>query len=115
MFEYMIEDYIPKGYEHRVSREYLHGILHTPDRAIRRMIEEAAERGVLIISADGGYFRPTKKDEVYVGQYFGQEDKRFRTISHKRKVQRRLWEGIQPAAKRSKQIPGQMSLFEVVK
>lgn len=115
MIGYTIEDYIPKGYEYRVSREYLHGILHTSDRMIRKMIEEAAERGVLIISADGGYFRPTKKDEIYVGQYFGQEDKRFRSISHKRKLQRELWEGIQPAAKRSKQIPGQMSLFEVVK
>ena len=109
MFEFQIEDYIPKGYAHRVSREYLHGILHTPDRAIRKMIEEAAERGVLIVSADGGYFRPTKKDEIYVGQYFGQEDKRFRSISHKRKLQRKLWEGIQPNAKKSKQIPGQMS------
>ena len=115
MFELMIEDYIPSGYKNRVSRDYLHGILHTPDRAIRKMIEEAAERGVLIISANGGYFRPTKADEIYVGQYFGQEDKRFRTISHKRKVQRQLWEHIQPAAKKSKQIPGQMSLFEMVK
>lgn len=115
MNEYRIEDYIPKGYEHRVSREYLHGILHTPDRVIRKMIEEAAGRGVLIISANGGYFRPTKKDEIYVGQYFGQEDKRFRTISHKRKVQRQLWEIIQPNAKKAKQIPGQMSLFEVLR
>ena len=111
MFDYQIEDYIPKGYEKRVSREYLHGILHAPDRVIRRMIETAAERGVLIVSAGGGYFRPTKKDEVYVGQYFGQEDKRFRSISHKRKLQRKLWEEIQPEAKKSNQIPGQMSLF----
>lgn len=115
MIEYRIEDYIPKGYDHRVSREYLHGILHSPDRVIRKMIEEAAERGVLIVSANGGYFRPTKSDEIYVGQYFGKEDKRFRTISHKRKLQRQLWEAIQPTAKKSSQIPGQMSLFEVVK
>ena len=113
MIDFMIEDYIPSGYANRVSREYLQAILHAQDRAIRRQIEEAAERGILIVSADGGYFRPTKADEVYVGQYFGQEDKRFRTISHKRKIQRQLWEHIQPAAKKSKEIPGQMSIFEV--
>lgn len=115
MLEFMIEDYIPSGYENRVSRDYLHDVIHIPDRGIRRMIEDAADRGILIVSADGGYFRPTKADAIYVGQYFGKEDKRFRTISHKRKIQRQLWEQIHPAAvKKRDQIPGQLSIFEVL-
>lgn len=109
----MIEDYIPIGYKNRVSRDFLHQILHIPDRRIRMMIEEAAERGILIVSAGGGYFRPTKSDEVYVNEYFAKEDKRFRTISHKRKIQRGLWEEVIPRVTKSKQIPGQMNIFEV--
>ena len=107
----MIEEYIPFGYNRRVSRDYLRLILHIPDRSVRAMIEEAAERGILIISADGGYFRPTEADEKYVGQYFGKEDKRFRSISHKRKLQRELWNRIHPTARESKQFPGQMSFI----
>lgn len=106
----MIEEYIPFGHENRVSREWLRAILHKPDREIRRMIEQAVDRNILIVSADGGYFRPTKKDSFYVRQYFGKEERRFRTISHKRKMQKMMWERLMPVD--TKQFPGQLSLFE---
>lgn len=108
----LIEEYIPAGYENRVSREYLHEILHIPDRAVRREIELAAERGVLIASCDGGYFRRgSERDDPYIREYMARENNRFKTQSHKNKLMREMWERIHPAAKKSKQIPGQMSLF----
>lgn len=108
----MIEEFIPKGYDNRVSREYLHEILHMPDRAIRREIEKAAERGVLIVSYDGGYFqRESERDDPYIREYMARENNRFKTQSHKNRMLREAWARIHPEAKKSKQIPGQMSFF----
>lgn len=104
----MIEDYIPAGYHNRVSRSYLQEILHIPDRAIRRQIEEAAERGILIASADGGYFqRENELDDPYIMGYIAQERKRFTTQSHKLKLLRHAMQEIDPEYDRQ-QIPGQM-------
>lgn len=111
----MIENYIPKGYKNRVSRSYLQETLHIPDRAIRRMIEEAQNRGSLIVSCNGGYFRrKDESDDPYIAAYLGQENRRFKTMSHKNKMLREAWQMIHPEQKKNKQIPGQMSLFERV-
>ena len=107
----MIEEFIPEGYENRVSREYLRTILHIPDRNIRQQIEQAAERGILILSCDGGYFRyQDERDNEYVYDYFRREEHRTKTQSKNVRRKKKLWcwmTGIDP-----KQIPGQMSLFE---
>lgn len=106
----MIEEFIPAGYHNRVSRPYLQSILHIPDREIRRQIEEAAERGILIVSADGGYFqRKDKNDDPYIEGYYAQERKRFTTQSKKLKRLRRAMEGIDPDKHDKDQVPGQMS------
>ena len=110
----MIEEYIPEGYENRVSRSYLHEILHIPDRMVRKLIEDAANRGVLIVSADGGYFRrKDEKDDRYIRAYMISENNRFKTMSHKNKCLREMWQAIHPeeGKKRSSQIPGQMRLM----
>lgn len=109
----MIEDYIPAGYNNRVSRGYLHEILHVPDRTVRQMIEDAVNRGILIVSADGGYFRrKDERDDVYIRQYIISESNRFKSQSHKNKQLRNLWKEINPEDKKSEnQIPGQMSMF----
>ena len=110
----LIEDYIPEGYENRVSRDYLKSILHIPDREIREKIAEAAERGCLIASDGGGYFRrKDEKDDPHIQAYILREDRRFRTQSHKNKLMRLAWERIHPEQKKTQQVPGQMSLFEV--
>lgn len=111
----MIEEYIPAGYENRVSREFLHEILHIPDRAIRKQIEEARERFVLIASYDGGYFQyKDERDKPYFEAYNAQEEQRFRTQIHNNKLRREAWNRLFPAEKKGKQIPGQMSLFDEV-
>lgn len=102
----MIEDYIPHGYNNRVSRPYLQEILHIPDRMIRMQIADAAERGVLIASLDGGYFqRQDEKDDPYIEAYIAQERKRFTTQSHKLKLLRHAMQNVRPDRE---EIPGQM-------
>lgn len=48
-----IEDFIPSGHEHAVSREYLVSITGTSDREIRQAISKSKE---LIINDGKGYF-----------------------------------------------------------
>ena len=108
----MIEDYIPAGYENRVSREDLKRRTGKNDRVIRDEISEAAERGIMIASLDGGYFRyRDSTDDPYFMAYMKMEDQRFKTQSHKNKLRRMAWERMHPGATkaRDKQIPGQMS------
>ena len=105
----VIEDYIPTGYRNRVSRGYLVEILHMPDRAVRMEIENARLRGILIASRGGGYFQPADGDDKYFEDYMRAEDSRFKTISHKRKIEREAWRRRHPEARKD-QIPGQMEL-----
>lgn len=109
----LIEEYIPAGYDNRVSREFLHQILHVPDRTVRKWIEEARARGVLIASCNGGYFRYLdERDDFYFLAYMRHEDQRFKTQSHNNRLRREAWARIHPEAKKKdRQIPGQMSLF----
>ena len=106
-----IEDFIPKGYENRVSRTYLHQILHMPDRVVRESIADAQDRGVLIVSYDGGYFRrKDASDDPYIEAYIGMENRRFESMSHKNKRLREAWRAVHPTDD-GKQIAGQMSLL----
>lgn len=99
----MIEEFIPAGYQNRVSRAYLHEILHITDREIRSQIADAGERGVLIASYGGGYFRrESAADDPYIEAYIALERKRFTTQSHKLKLLRKAMKGTD-------EIPGQMS------
>ena len=107
MFE--IEDYIPEGYDNRVSRDYLRQILHIPDRTVRDAIADAQDRGVLIVSFDGGYFRrKDESDDPYIRAYMNTENRRFKSMSHKNKRLREAWRAIH-ADDDGKQIAGQMS------
>ena len=55
----MIEDYLPKGYNNRESREVLETLTRQSDRKNREDIKQALLfRGVLIVNIDNGYFIP---------------------------------------------------------
>ena len=106
-----IEDFIPSGYENRVSRSELQITTGMRDRVIRKEIEDARDRGFFIISADGGYFQyRDEKDDPHAKAYILKEERRFRTISHQNKQLRRAWKRIKPDEDK-RQIPGQMSMF----
>ena len=105
----MIEEFIPAGYENRISREALHEMLHVSDRAIRHMIEEAQERNIPIISDDGGYFiYNNTRDDDHMMAYMLRENARFLSMSHKNKLLRSAWATVHRGS------DGQMSLFEEV-
>ena len=75
-----IIDFIPKGHENAVSREYLRSILGIPDRVIRRAIAESKEP----IFWYNGYFRhKNKKDIPYEEDYLRQEQARARAMNRK--------------------------------
>lgn len=50
-----IVDFIPYGKENAVTRWQLADRLNLPDRKIRRLIQEARERGELILNDSSGY------------------------------------------------------------
>ena len=107
----MIEDYIPAGYENRITRADLRIRTGKRDRVIRDEISEAVERGVMIASLDGGYFRwRDSRDDPYFMAYMKAEDRRFKTQSHRNRLRRAAWAKTHPGeAKKDKQFPGQMS------
>ena len=75
-----ILDYIPKGHDNAVSREYLRSILHIPDREVRKLISESDEQ----IFWYNGYFRhKNKKDIPYEEDYYRQEKARSKALIKK--------------------------------
>lgn len=61
-----IENYIGVGKQNAVTRAELSALLNLPDRKVRRLIQEARERGEIIInSSDGaGYFRSNEIADI---------------------------------------------------
>ena len=75
-----IIDFIPKGHDNAVSREYLRSVTHIPDREIRKLIAESEEQ----IFWYNGYFRhKNKKDLPYEEDYLRQEQARARALNKK--------------------------------
>lgn len=109
----MIEDYIPFGYANRISRSQLQLRTGCTDRKNRELIEDAAERGVVIYSDDGGYFQYLdERDDIHVRAYMIREENRFKTMSHKNRLLREAWFRLHPGMIKVKdQVPGQMSMF----
>lgn len=99
-----IEEYIPAGYKHRISRWDLVDILHIPDREVRRGIMDAQNRGIGIYCCNGGYFqRQDESDDPYIAEYVAMERHRFTTQAKKLKALRKAWQGVD-----DDQVPGQM-------
>lgn len=84
-----ILDYIPKGHDKAVSREYLRTILHISDRELRKLIAESEEQ----IFWFNGYFRhKDKKDRPYEKDYLRQEQARSRAMIRKcRKIKAAIY------------------------
>ena len=75
-----IAEFIPKGHDNAVSRDYLVSILHLSDRKIRKLIEKSEEQ----IFWYNGYFRHKNKDDLpYEVDYLRQESSRARALNKK--------------------------------
>lgn len=75
----MIVNLIPYGKDNAVRRKELRRITNLPDRQIRKLIEEAKNRGQLIAASPaGGYYRIESADEA--NDYFAMERAKARSI-----------------------------------
>lgn len=104
----LIENYIPFGYENRISREKLSADTHMSDRKIRKLMEESLlYRDTLIINIDNGYFRPDGSlgDRQKAKAYLYREQMRTSSCSKRCKAIRQC---LTPKADDT----GQMSLKE---
>lgn len=83
----MITDYIPKGYNNRVSRKYLNTILEG-DREIRREIAESPD----VIIHDDGYFIPVSAEDLpHIEHYIMRETARANAIYQRAAKARELY------------------------
>ena len=108
--DYCIEKFIPVGYDRRVTRAFLQNITGLSDRMVRDEIAAAGERGVLIVSSDGGYFLPRKSDGPIVEDYIRQEDHRSRTQAAKVRRLKRQARIMMGLPEDPRDIPGQMRM-----
>ena len=94
-----IADYIPHGYDNRVSRSELVQLSGHTYRKVRDAIaEENISGDEIIISIDGGYFIPdgSKEDRAYLNEYIAKEQHRAAEIKKKlskiqRKIRKQYW------------------------
>ena len=102
-----ITDFIGTGKENAVTRGELVAILNLPDRAVRRLIQEARERGEIIINAqDGtGYYRSDDVGELK-RQYATNHNRAMSVLRQQTYLRRKIIEAEQK---------DQMTLDEAVK
>lgn len=101
-----ITNFIGAGKENAVTRGELVAILNLPDRQIRRMIQEARERGEIIINAqDGtGYYMSDDVGELK-RQYAANHSRAMSVLRQQTYLRRKIIEAEQKE---------QMTLDEVV-
>jgi hypothetical protein len=76
-----IIDFIPFGKENAISRKRLCTLYGTPDRVMRKQIEnERGEHAILNAQDGGGYFRPLPKEKPLVERWLRQERSRGRSV-----------------------------------
>ena len=108
----LIENYIPYGWKNRVSRESLSILTHQNDRKNRLEMKEALiDRGVLIVSDSGGYFRPdgSKEDILKAKGYLLREQARSSSC---RRACKAIAAALGPNKPEDDLIKNQMSLFD---
>jgi len=90
---FRIERYIPVGRENAVSRNRLSEITRLNDRTVRREIEQARSRWIIIINLqDGaGYYQTDDVDEIQK-QYKLNESRTMSVLVQQKFLRRRLSE-----------------------
>lgn len=88
-----IMTYIPKGKENAISRNDLVYLLNLPDRRVRRLIQDARDRGELILNAQDGKGYYTSDDEGELKRQYRTNNNRARAILRQQKyIRKRLRE-----------------------
>lgn len=85
--------YIPMGKENAIGRQELVYLLNLPDRTVRKLIQEARDRGELILNDQSGAGYYTSDDEGELKRQFNTNRNRALSIlRQQRHIRRRLRE-----------------------
>lgn len=88
-----IMTYIPMGKENAIGRQELVYLLNLPDRTVRKMIQDARDRGEIIINAQDGAGYYTSDDEGELKRQYNTNQRRALSILRQQKhIRRRLLE-----------------------
>ena len=88
-----IMTFIPKGKENAIPRQELAYILRLPDRTVRKMIQDARDRGELILNDQDGAGYYTSDDEGELKrQYRTNRNRALSILRQQRHIRRRLRE-----------------------
>lgn len=89
----MIEDYIGHGKDQAVTREWLRAALNLPDRAVRKLIADARDRGVPIINdQDGVGYYITDDVSQLRRQYYTNRRRAMSILRQQKYLRRRISE-----------------------
>lgn len=85
----MIEDYIGRGKDQAVTREWLRAALNLPDRAVRKLIADARDRGAPIINDQDGMGYYITDDVRQLRRQYNTNRRRAMSILRQQKYLRR--------------------------
>ena len=86
-----ITDFIGTGKENAVKRSELVAILNLPDRAVRKLIQEARDRGEIIINAQDGAGYYMSSDEVELRrQYLTNQSRAMSILRQQKHLRKKL-------------------------
>lgn len=83
-----IMDYIAKGRENAIKRDELVRLLNLPDRIVRKMIQEARDRGEIILNAQDGAGYYTSDDLGELERQYNTNQRRALSILRQQKYLR---------------------------
>lgn len=99
-----IEELIPYGEEHAISRKNLTSTaddlgliperVKDKDRCMRALVADARTRCAIVSAPSGGYYRPTKDDLEAFRRYIEAEDGRAKQIFNAIKYARGVYEDM---------------------
>ena len=85
--------FIPRGKENAIPRQELAYILRLPDRRVRKLIQDARDRGEVILNAQDGAGYYTSDDEGELKrQYKTNRNRALSILRQQRHIRRRLRE-----------------------
>lgn len=85
--------YIPMGKENAIGRQELVYLLNLPDRTVRKLIQDARDRGEVILNAQDGAGYYTSDDEGELKrQYKTNRNRALSILRQQRHIRRRLRE-----------------------
>jgi DNA-binding transcriptional regulator LsrR (DeoR family) len=86
-----IMTFIAKGKENAISRQELCTLLNLPDRVVRKLIQEARDRGEVILNDQSGAGYWVSDDEGELKRQYNTNQRRARAILRQQKhIRRRL-------------------------